>query len=377
MPACYYPNNYSGYKVVNIQTDLNRYIINLERDTPSGWLKDSKKVTVEVFELDDEKVRIKVTDAEKQRYEVPFPHLNLSSSKQIDSSSLYLISLSDQGIVQISRKATQTVLFETDLRRLIFSDQFIQLSSKVPEKYLYGLGEHKDRFQKDLNWKQYTFFNRDGPPAFQKNLYGSHPFYLMVEKSGNQVHSHGVLLFNSNSMEVILQPTPAVTWRAIGGILDFYIFLGPASADVVRQNINLLGRPHMPPYWSLGFHLCRFGYKTLKTTRQTWKRTIDAKIPFDVQWNDIDYMYTRNDFTYNNESFDGFSNFVDEVHQKGMHYVLMFVSFFSTLFFNIIFNLVNFFFWRLLCIFRMLECPLEKLLVLMSLMIKASNLIFL
>jgi lysosomal alpha-glucosidase len=33
--------------------------------------------------------------------------------------------------------------------------------------------------------------------VFQENLYGSHPFYLMMEKSGK---SHGVFLLNSNAM---------------------------------------------------------------------------------------------------------------------------------------------------------------------------------
>jgi len=31
----------------------------------------------------------------------------------------------------------------------------------------------------------------------QMNGYGSHPFYLLIEKSGK---SHGVFLFNSNAM---------------------------------------------------------------------------------------------------------------------------------------------------------------------------------
>lgn len=33
--------------------------------------------------------------------------------------------------------------------------------------------------------------------TFQKNVYGSHPFYLLLEKPG---YSHGVFLLNSNAM---------------------------------------------------------------------------------------------------------------------------------------------------------------------------------
>lgn len=57
--------------------------------------------------------------------------------------------------------------------------------------------------------------------------------------------------------DVILQPSPMITFRPIGGVLDMYFFFGPTPADVVSQYTDLVGRPFMPPYWGLGFHLCR------------------------------------------------------------------------------------------------------------------------
>lgn len=62
-------------------------------------------------------------------------------------------------------------------------------------------------------------------------------------------------------------------------MLDFYFFTGPTPGDVVRQYTNVIGKPAMPPLWGLGFHLCRYGYKTLERTKQVWKRNIDAGIP--------------------------------------------------------------------------------------------------
>ena len=36
---------------------------------------------------------------------------------------------------------------------------------------------------------------------------------------------YGMLWLNSNAMEVILQPTPAITLRSLGGIFDLF-FIG-------------------------------------------------------------------------------------------------------------------------------------------------------
>lgn len=46
----------------------------------------------------------------------------------------------------------------------------------------------------------------------------------------------------------------------------------------------------------------------------------------DVQWNDLDYMDARRDFTFNKDGFGDFPAMVQELHQGGRRYVMIVVS---------------------------------------------------
>jgi len=43
----------------------------------------------------------------------------------------------------------------------------------------------------------------------------------------------------------------------------------------------------------------------------------------DAQWNDIDYMRSHLDFTYDHDSFASLPQMVDDLHANGQHYVMI------------------------------------------------------
>ncbi|XP_025230322.1 maltase-glucoamylase, intestinal-like, partial [Theropithecus gelada] len=197
---------------------------------------------------------------------------------------------------------------------------FIRISTRLPSKYLYGFGETEHTsYRRDLEWHTWGMFSRDQPPGYKKNSYGVHPYYMGLEEDGS---AHGVFLLNSNAMDVTFQPLPALTYRTTGGVLDFYVFLGPTPELVTQQYTELIGRPVMVPYWSLGFQLCRYGYQNDSEIASLYDDMVAAQIPYDVQYSDIDYMERQLDFTLS-PKFAGFPALINRMKADGMRVILI------------------------------------------------------
>lgn len=186
----------------------------------------------------------------------------------------------------IRRTLDGDTIFNTTGIPLIFEDQFLSWGTHLPQDpNIFGLGERIHNFRLNPRASTYTIFNADQGNQPDVNLYGSHPFYLEFRpKTG---HSHGVFLLNSNAMDVVLDNNQLV-YRTIGGVLDFFFFLGPDGESVVQQYQEVVGTPFLIPEWSLGFHNCRWGYRDLAILKQVVANYSAAQIPLEVVWMDID-----------------------------------------------------------------------------------------
>lgn len=317
-PWCFFSSNYPSYKVINKSETDNGITATLTRSIKTFMPDDIMQLQLGILLETDSRLHFTIKDLTKKRYEVPM-HTPKAKGKAV--KVLYDVQITDDPFsLVVRRNSNGQILMNTSLAPLFFADQFLQISTSLPSQYLYGLGEHLTSINLATTWSRVTFWNRDTPPEKDTNLYGSHPFYLALEKDGS---AHGVFLLNSNAMDVLLQPAPALTWRTTGGILDFYVFLGPDPKAVIRQYQEVIGLPFMPPYWGLGFHICRWGYSTTDMTREVVKNMTKANMPLDVQWNDIDYMDAYRDFTYNHTSFKDYAEMVKEFHDQGRKYVMI------------------------------------------------------
>uniref|UniRef100_A0A8C4EDD1 Lysosomal alpha-glucosidase n=1 Tax=Dicentrarchus labrax TaxID=13489 RepID=A0A8C4EDD1_DICLA len=321
LPWCFYPSLYPGYKMGPFSPTTRGRAANLTRATPSYLPRDISTLHLEIIEETAGCLHLTLKDSSSQRYEVKLPAGVPQNKADPTQDVLYTTEYqSDPFGFIVRRKSNGRVIMNTTVAPLLFADQYLQLSTSLASSLVSGLGEHYTSLLLDLNWTSVTLWNRDMAPHADANLYGSHPFYIVQEEDGL---AHGVFLLNSNAIEVMLQPTPALTLVAIGGILDLYVFLGPDPESVIRQYLQVIGYPMMPPYWSLGFHLCRWGYTTTNTTRHVAQRMHNSKFPMDVQWNDLDYAAKRRVFTFDPWRFGDLPEMVEEFHERGMKYILI------------------------------------------------------
>ncbi|XP_058106814.1 alpha-xylosidase 1-like [Magnolia sinica] len=224
-----------------------------------------------------DRLRVHITDADKKRWEVPYnllareqpPPLKKSLGKskgelftasEYSGNELIFSYTSDPFSFSVRRKSNGQTLFNTSsdesdpYGNLVFKDQYLEISTKLPlSAAIYGLGENTQpngiRLQPN---DPYTIYTTDiSAINLNMDLYGSHPVYMDLRNEGGEANAHGVLLLNSNGMDVFYRGS-SLTYKVIGGVFDFYFFGGPTPLAVVDQYTAFVGRPAPMPYWALG-----------------------------------------------------------------------------------------------------------------------------
>ncbi|KAF9047043.1 glycoside hydrolase family 31 protein [Hymenopellis radicata] len=323
----------AGYTLQNAQIEGSVFTADLVlAGNCSVFGADIEQLSLTVAYETDTRIHLKITDAAKDRYEVPesvLPRPSASGNASAETAAIQFNYTDDPFSFSVYRTSTSEVLFSTASFPLIFEDQYIRVKTSLPPSpNVYGLGEHTDPFRLPEFNTTRTLWSRDayGIPT-GTNLYGNHPIYFEHRATG----THGVFLLNSNGMDIKLNETEedgaTLEYNVIGGMVDFYFLAGSETSpvEVAKQYAEVVGLPAEVPYWSFGFHQCRFGYSDFVDVAGVITNYSEANIPLETMWTDIDYMDRRRIFTVDPDYFpmDRMREIVEYLHDHDQQYILM------------------------------------------------------
>ena len=311
-PICYMSPSKIGYRKIDVRRneDMLRTDYHLRRFAPNGvFVNTSFEIAMSFFEITNQMLRIRVV--EKSRFPYvngrtvpPFqPMYDLADEGYIRTRLGAGISFGEDGQPLLNYKVESVSdwpfsvrvmrakegntyglpLFSTELGGLIISEDFVQVTTILPRgSRVYGIGEHRHtKFRRGIIHGTWALFSRNQPPDWMldSNLYGAHPFLLVVDPSG---FAHGLLFYNAAPVEISASPYPSLTWRAIGGMPDIFIFTGPTPDSVITQYGQIISRPMIPPRWFLGLHVCFSGANNLRELASMKRNFDELGLPWSV-----------------------------------------------------------------------------------------------
>ncbi|KAL3448658.1 putative alpha/beta-glucosidase agdC [Aspergillus insuetus] len=322
--------NCPGYRASHVHEGANTLTahLSLAGKPCNTYGADLEDLRLLVEYQTDERLHVKIYDANEQVYQVPeavLPRVD-SGHGHRKHSTLKFDSVKEPFSFTVSRG--NEVLFDTSASNLVFQSQYLKLRTWLPDKpNLYGLGEHTDSLRLEMTNYTRTFWNRDAYTVpTHSNLYGSHPVYYDHRGSDG---THGVFLLNSNGMDVKIDKTQDgkqyLEYNTLGGIFDFYFFTGSTPKKTSMQYSEIVGLPAMQSYWAFGFHQCRYGYRDVFQVAEVVYNYSKAGIPLETMWTDIDYMELRRVFTLDPERFplERMRELVDYLHDNDQKYIVM------------------------------------------------------
>ena len=288
-------------------------------------------------------IHLKITDKDNKRWEVPKEILNQEYFKNLNNKQSFFreennnlfkmdilgnkdeFNINNFGFdlyFENEENDQKNIFysFRTN-KNFLFSDNFISFESYLTSDDIYGFGERIHDFK--LKEGVYTIwpvdrsnFVDDGKGS--KNLYGHQPIGLHKTKF-NKIWM-GFIFLNSNAQDVqiyksIIEQKTKLSHNTIGGIIDYYIIVDDSPENIIKHINFLLGNPILPPYWALGLHQSRWGFKNTSDFENVYNNYISKKIPLDTMWIDIDGMNNYEIFTLNKKHF----NDLPKVIKKKIH----------------------------------------------------------
>ena len=144
-----------------------------------------------------------------------------------------------------------------------------------PDEALFGLGEHFGTL--DRRGQAFASWSVDAFGVRSDRAYKNVP--LLISSEG-----YGVFFDMTAPLYYDLGQASVTAWQATARAdhLRAYLIVGDGIASIMRAYHRLTGAPRVPPDWSFGFWISRWGYRNRDEVMTVARRMREERVPCDV-----------------------------------------------------------------------------------------------
>ena len=183
-----------------------------------------------------------------------------------------------------------------------------------PTEALFGLGEHFGAL--DRRGQAFSSWTVDAFGVRSDRAYKNVPLLLSSE-------GYAVFVDMTAPLYYELGQSSVAAWQvtARANHLRLYLILGDGIAPLIQGYHQLTGSPVVPPDWSFGFWISRWGYRNREEVMAVARRMREERVPCDVIHIDPYWMRYHEghhgDFVWDESAFPDPGGMIDELRDLG------------------------------------------------------------
>ena len=329
---------FSGVLYFQGEFNPDNYHYDWTANNTKELLNPIERLNIQISLECDKYLHIYVTDAINKRWENQFSISEsyqekiktCSQTKTLKDFGLYISEeTSEPFYITLINPENNELIFTTENTDFIYSDLFIGFGGFVSTNDIYGFGERYHEL--NLGDGKYTMWPNDTGGIHEDkgdggyNAMGIHPLGFHRTSQNTFI---GLLFNNINAQDIFIKSgydkwnnTVLLEHRTIGGVIDYYITINDTPDKALISLHDIIGHPMLVPYWSLGFHQCRWGYHSTQNIRDVYENYVAYELPIDTFWGDIDILQDYRIFTLNEKNFKDLPNLIYELHENNYKFV--------------------------------------------------------